>query len=326
MSDDALSKSTMAYPGENRTIGYSIQGSAVLLFVVSVLVGWGFWMNWFSKTDSLVCSICLALGFGIAFARGIMMEPLHKRVFAPSVFLGIAFLVLFYSVVSGRPKLSCIAAGFSVAGWLAYILRSESVFQALSLGVAFMVPSIVDACEQRGAFEFIENRALGLTSGLAEANSQFHIQREGTIEFGHGVADRFSSVGRWDSILPFVGISFFCIYVFRRNLIPSVLIIVSAFLIWMAIRSTAWVGFSWYAERNEVWPDWGLGTEMFLFAIGAIMIVCLDQFFGAIFEPIPNEFVNEDFPLAATVWNWLVCLPSINLKIPHRAFDGDEDE
>ncbi len=189
-----------------------------------------------------------------------------------------------------------------------------------------MVPSIVDACEQRGGFEFIESCALNLTSGLAEANSQFHIQRDGAIEFGHGVADRFSSVGRWDSILPFVGISFFCIYVFRRNLIPSVLIIVSAFLVWMAIRATAWVAFSWYAERNEVWPEWGMGMQLFLFALGAVMIVLLDQFFAALFEPIPAEFINEDLPLAATVWNGMVSLPSLCFKIPQRSFDRDNEE
>lgn len=325
MSDAALSKAPMAAPAENRTIGLSLQGTAALLLGISVAVGWGFWMNWFSKTDSLVCSICLAAGFLIAFTRGMMLEPQHKRLIGPIIFLGIAFLVLFYSVVAGRPKLSCIAAGFSIAGWLAFVLRSESIFQALSLGVAFMVPSIVDACEQRGGFEFIETCALNLTSGLAEANSQFHIQRDGHIEFGHGVADRFSSVGRWDSILPFVGISFFCIYVFRRNLIPGVLVIVSAFLVWMAVRSTAWVAFSWYAEQYKIWPDWGMGTQLFLFSVGALMIICLDQFFGAFFEPIPTEFINEDLPLVATLWNGMVSLPSFSMKLPTRTIEQDEE-
>jgi hypothetical protein len=325
MSNSHLVTKPSSDVGRNETVGYSILGTGVMLFLVSLLVGWSFWLNWFSKTDSLACSICIGVGVAVALVRGFRCDPVYNRTLIPFIFLGLAFLVLFYSVVAGRPKMSCIAAGLSVAGLLAYTLRSESVFQALSIGIAFMVPSLVDACEQRGAFEAIESAAVGLTSGIAEANSQFHMRVNNTIEFGHGVADQFSSVGRWDSILPFLGIALCCIYALRRSFAPGLLLIVFAFLVWLAVRATAWVAFSWYAEKYEIWPEWGWGTQLILFGIGSIMIVGIDQFLGSIFEPIPTEFINGEAPLMAVLWNGFVSLPGASLEFPQRELDFEDN-
>ena len=307
-------------------LGFLVDIAAIILLLLSFAIGWRFWTSWFSQTDSLVCSMCIGLGFVVAVSRGLFFDPVYRRTITPWVFFSLAFLVLFYAMVAGRVKLSGISAGLAVAGWLSRWLRGESLAQSLSLGFAFMVPSVVDACEERGAFEFIESAVLTLTSGVSEALSQFHIQRDGIIEFGHGVADRFSSVGRWDSILPFVGISFFCIYLFRRTLIPSLLTISMAFFVWMAIRASAWVTFAWYAEQYGSWHEWTLTTEIILFSIGAILIVLLDQFFGSLLAPIPAEFVNEDLPLVAYLWNWFSQLPSLKLSAPSRAKEKFDDE
>lgn len=311
---------------EESLLAFLVDVAAILLLILSFTVGWRFWVSWFSQTDSLVCSICLGLGFVIAVVRGLFFEPVYHRSFTPWVLFSLAFLVLFYSMVAGRPKLTGISAGLAIAGWLSRWLRGENVAQSLCLGFAFMVPSVVDACEERGAFQFIESAVLNLTSGLSEATSQFHIQRDGSIEFGHGAADRFSSVGRWDSILPFVGISFFCIYLFRRTLIPSLLTVSMAFFVWMAIRSSAWVTFAWYAEQYGSWHEWTMTTEIVLFLMGAFFIVLLDQFFASLLAPIPAEFVNEDLPLIAYLWNWFVLLPSLKFSAPSRAKETFDDE
>jgi hypothetical protein len=311
---------------EGNIFGFLVDFAAIVLLILSFAIGWRFWAGWLSQTDSLVCTICLGVGFAIAVVRGLFFDPVYRRTWTPWMFFGIAFVVLFYAMVAGRAKLSGISAGLAVAGWLSRWLKGESAAQSLSLGFAFMVPSVVDACEERGAFQFIESAVLKLTSGLSEAMNQFHIQRDGIIEFGHGVADRFSSVGRWDSILPFVGISFLCIYLFRRTLIPSLLTVSMAFFVWMAIRASAWVTFAWYAEQYNVWHEWTIATEIVLFMIGAVLIVLLDQFFASLLAPIPPEFVNEDLPLIAYLWNWFVLLPSLKFTVPSRAKETFDDE
>lgn len=304
----------------------SVDVASLMLLVASLAIGYRFWGRWFSETDSIVCSICILFGFGFAVIRGLMFEPVHERRITPWVFLAIAFLLLFYALVSGRIKLTGVSAGLAAAGWLTSRLRGESIAQSLSLGLGLMVPSVVNAFEDRGAFEFVEGAVLNLTSGLSEAMTQFHIQRGDIIEFGHGVADRFSSVGRWDSILPFVGISFFCIFVFRRALVCSLITLSMAFLVWMAVRATAWVAFAWYAEQNGEWITWSLGIEISLFVIGAVLIVLLDQFFAVLFSPIPSEFINEDMPLVSYLWNWVVLLPSLEFSTPKRAKETFDDE
>jgi hypothetical protein len=298
---------------------------AAVLMVITIFMGLGFWREWFSQTDSIVCSVCLALGVTVAFVRGIVLEPVHYRRVIPWICFGLAVLVLAYAFLGGRPKLCGIASGLIAAGWFSHRLKGESFAQAFVLGFAFMIPSVVDACDQRGAFDFIESCALSLTSGLAEATNQFHMKRENSIEFYHGVADRFSSVGRWDSILTFVGISSLCIYWFRRSLVTAALTCSMAFLVWMGVRAVAWVVFAWYAEKYMEWPEWTLSTEIMLFCIGAVLIVMLDQFFAMMLAPIPDEFLNEDTPLAPMLWNLFVNLPSFNVWAPQTA-TSTEDE
>ncbi|MCU0718194.1 MAG: hypothetical protein MUC83_00705 [Pirellula sp.] len=326
MTDVANLAGSKVLTKEGNVLAFLVDIAAILLLILSFAIGWRFWAGWLSQTDSLVCTICLGLGFVIAVARGLFYEPVYHRNITPWVFFSLAFLVLFFAMVAGRPKLTGISAGLAIAGWLSRWLKGDNAAQSLSLGFAFMVPSVVDACKERGAFEFIESAVLTLTSGLSEALSQFHIQRDGIIEFGHGVADRFSSVGRWDSILPFVGISFFCIYLFRRTLIPSLLTVSMAFFVWMAIRSSAWVTFAWYAEQYGAWHEWTMTTEIVLFLMGAVLIVLLDQFFASLLAPIPAEFVNEDLPLIAYLWNWFVLLPSLKFTVPSRAKETFDDE
>jgi hypothetical protein len=316
----AISQSTI---DQSRSPGFVVD--IVVLGCFALLVGGSFWKNWFSETDSLVCSVCLAIGLIVALIRGIAFEPIYRRPIAPWVFYGCAMIVVAYALVAARPKLSGIAAGLIAAGWFSHRLRGESLSQAVCLGFAFMIPSVVDACDQRGAFDFVERCAVNLTSGLAEAANQFHVQSETSIEFGHGIADRFSSVGRWDSILTFVGISFLCIYIFRRPLLPAVLTCSMAFFVWMAVRAAAWVTFSWYAERNTMWPEWTLTIEIVLFGIGAVLILMLDQFFATLLAPIPDEYINEDLPLVAMCWNWMVSLPSLRIVTPDRTVPDSDD-
>jgi hypothetical protein len=50
-------------------LGFLVDIAAIVLLLLSFSIGWRFWTSWFSQTDSLVCSICLGLGFAIALTR-----------------------------------------------------------------------------------------------------------------------------------------------------------------------------------------------------------------------------------------------------------------
>lgn len=296
-----------------------------ILIALCLVLGLSFWRDWLSSIDRVVCTGCVMLGLLVALARSRWKSSeTPGRWAVPILFWSIAGLVILFALATMRLKLCGIALGFAVAGWCSCRIRGESVAHALTLGMAFMIPSLVDACKDRGAFEWAESIAIQITSGLADALSQSNLRVDNTIMFGHGIADRFSCEGNWDSIVTFMGISFFCIYVFRRRLLNSVITLALAFVVWMAVRGAAWVTLSLIASQpGGEWIEWSVGLEILLFVIGAILIFSVDQFFGALLEPIPDEFINPDFPLAALCWNWIVGLPNLSASVPVRDVQAD---
>ncbi len=296
-----------------------------ILVALALLLGYAFWRDWLSSVDRVVCTVFVMIGLAVALARSRWnSSETPGRWAVPVFFWSIAGLLILFALATSRPKLCGIALGFAVSGWCAFRIRGESVAHALSLGIAFMIPSLVDACKDRGAFEWAESIAIQITSGLADAMSQSNLRVEDTIVFGHGLADRFSCEGEWDSIVTFMGISFFCIYLFRRRLLNSLITLALAFVVWMAVRGAAWVTLSLIASQPQgSWIEWSVGLEILLFLIGAFLIVSLDQFFGALLEPIPDEFINPDFPLAALCWNWIVGLPNLSASVPVRDVQND---
>jgi hypothetical protein len=296
------------------------------LMLLSLLIGIGFWRDWFSTVDRFVCTICVFSGLAIALVRCFWDSDQPARRAGPIFFWSFAGAILAISAVTGRPKLAGIAMGMAAIGWFCHQIRGESHSNAIALGLAFMIPSLVDACKDRGAFDATESVAVDVTSGLADALLQSHQRVGNTIQFGHGVADKFSCEGNWDSIVTFMGISMFCIYAYRRNFLSGLITFSLAFFVWIALRGTAWVTLSTMATYQEEWVAWSVGLEIFLFLVGAAFIVSLDQFFAMLLQPIPPEFINPDFPLVATCWNWIVGLPKLTTTVPVREFQADEIE
>jgi len=238
----------------------------------------------------------------------------------------LALVAILLSIFLGRPRLCGIACGLALAGWCTMRVLGENVQQGIMLGSVFAIPTAIDAFAARGAFDWLESIALNVTSGLADAASQSHVREGDRLIFGLGVADRFSCVGKWDSVVSFFGIAIFCILAFRRNFVSGVLAIVMSAIIWIAVRATAWVGMAWMGISNGVWYEWSFGLEVGLFLLGAILVLSIDQFISTLFEPIPFEFINTDFPLFAFVWNWLCALPTLTVNVPEREGNFGEIE
>ncbi len=302
-----------------------VEAISIVILIVAVFVGLESWKDWFSSVDRVLCSICVAVGLVVAFIRSDWVgEVSTKRLGFAVAMWALALLAILLSISMGRPRLCGIACGLTLAGWCTMRVLGENVQHGMMLGLVFAIPTAIDAFAVRGAFDWLASIALNVTSGLADAASLSHVREGERLIFGLGVADRFSCVGKWDSVVSFFGIAIFCILAFRRNLITGVLAMVMSAIVWIAVRASAWVGLASIGIRNGVWYEWSFGLEVGLFLLGAILVVSIDQFISTLFEPIPFEFINTDFPLFAFVWNWLCALPTLTVNVPQR--DGEFGE
>ena len=289
---------------------------------VGVLVGLDFWIDWFSSLDRVICSLCVIAGLFVAFFRSEWSgAPSHARIAFAGILCCLAGILICTSFFLDRPKLSGIACGLILAAWCSMKILGESYQQSIALGLVFAIPSAIDAFAARGAFGWLESIAISVTSGLADAAEQSHVREGDSLIFGLGVADKFSCLGKWDSVVSFFGISVFCALAFRRNLVAGTIAVALSAIVWIAVRGSAWVALAWLGNRNGIWYEWSSGLEIGLFLFGALLAVSIDQFFSALLEPIPLEFINKDFPLFAFVWNWLCGLPTLTVTVPQR----DED-
>ncbi len=287
------------------------------LLAAAVFVGFNFWIDWFSSVDQVICSVCVLAGLFVAFLRSDWKgEPSQARIAYAGILCCLAGIVICTSFFLGRPKLSGIAFGLILAAWCSLRILGESFQHSLALGLVFAIPSAIDAFAARGAFRWLESVAISVTSGLADAAEQSHVREGDKLIFGLGVADKFSCLGKWESVVSFLGISVFCVLAFRRNLVAAILAIALSALVWIAVRGSAWVTLAWLGNRNGIWYDWSPGFEIGLFLFGAMLVVSIDQFLSALLEPIPFEFINTDFPLFAFLWNWLCGLPTLTVTVP----------
>jgi len=302
-----------------------VEGLSVAILLPAVFVGIDFWRDWFSTSDRVSCSICVLIGLFIAMIRSDWVGERSLRRFALGLFFfAVAAIVILLSHFLGSPKMSCIACGLILAGWASIRILGESVQHSVSLGLAIAIPGCLEAFASLGTFDWFESQAITLTSGLADSAEQSHVREGNKLIFGLGVADQFRCIGRWDSVVTFFGIAVFCVLAFRRNLVNGLLTIGVSGIVWIAVRGAAVVTLAWLGNRNGIWYEWSAGLEIGLFLLALVLVVSLDQFFFAVFEPIPFEFINADFPLFAYLWNWMCGLPKLRLSIPLRDDDFTE--
>lgn len=291
--------------------------AAFMLGCMAVVSGLNFWSNLFSTVDRVICFAFVSMGLAIALARSNWRG--HKTRFRTgfaTLLFALTALLICSSVALSNPLWSGIACSTLLAGWCMARIRGDSFWHPLFLGLALLVPLAIEVMANRGLFAWLESTTIATTSLLADAAGQAHATSDQTILFRRGIADHFSTIGKWDSAVSLLGVSFFCILAFRRSLLASCITIGFSCIVWMTVRSGGWVTLSTLANRNETWYAWSYGMECGLFLIGVMLIVSLDQFFANIFHPIPFEHFNPDSPLCAFCWNWLCGLPNLVLRVP----------
>ncbi len=301
------------------SFNWLLDSVAMALATVALYVGLDSWKNCFSSPDRTLHAMCILLGLCIALVRSKWQgAPSTFRVWFATILFLVAFLFICVGLAISNPQWSGIACGLVFTGWCVGRIRGESVWHAQFLGLMFVIPFAINTMAKLGWFERLESLTITITSLLADAVGQPHASEDGAILFKQGIADHFSCIGTWDSVVSLFGVSFFCILAFRRSLLIASVTVALPAIVWVAVRSVAWVILSYLAYRNESWYEWSFGLELGVFLVGVALVISLDRFFATVLKPIPFGLFNSESPLCAFAWNWLCGLPNLELRIPKQ--------
>ncbi len=315
VAPDSLTKKSKS----THSIHWLLDAVAIVLVCVALYVGLDSWENWFSSPDGTLYSVFVFLGLCVALVRSHWQGAASRyRVWFSTLLFAVSLLFICMGLANSNPQWSGIACGVIFAGWCAVRIRGESVSHSLFLGLMFVVPFAINTLANLGFFEWLESLTITMTSLLADAAGQPNASEDGAVLFKQGIANHFSCIGTWDSVVSLFGVSLFCILAFRRSLLTATITVVMPAVVWVAVRSVAWVILSYLAYRNETWYPWSFGLELGVFLVGVALVVSLDRFFANVFKPIPFGLFNPESPLCAFAWNWLGGLPNIELRIPKQ--------
>ena len=291
--------------------------TALVLSGIALFSGLNFWKSWLYGSDRIFCLTAILFGLVIAVRRSKWHgKPSKLNISVACALWAVVVVLIGIGTALSLPRLNQIAFAGVLAGWCAGRLRGESLSSSLPLGVILLVPIAIDVFAKVGGFDRVDSTTVEMTSSLANTIGISHSRVGESLQFRHGVADQFSCVGSWDSLFGFLGITIFCIIAFRGSLLTSASSIVFSIVVWIALRSFAWVALAHFGNRNETWYAWSIGIEMGLLVIGAGFIVSLYQFFDAFFRPIPFDLFEPESPLCSFAWNWLCGLPNPILRLP----------
>jgi tetratricopeptide (TPR) repeat protein len=287
----------------SRATAWIVDSVALFLLSVVVLAGFGFWADWFSTIDRVLCTLGAITGLAIGLFRSVWGGQLGKLRVRLSILLwstALIFTVLGFAC--SLPELNSIAFALTLAGWYGLRVLGTRISYACFVGVLFMFPYFVETISNDGGFEWLESATVETTAGLASAGGQPFAREGNTILFARGAADRFQAIGCWDSVVSLLGIALLGILAYRRNLLTTI----------ASIAMTPIV----LNNSGGRSLDWSLEIEIAVFLVCALSVVALDFLFASLFEPIPYELFNPESPFLSFGWNWVCNLPGLVLRVP----------
>jgi tetratricopeptide (TPR) repeat protein len=179
-----------------------------------------------------------------------------------------------------------------------------------------MFPFFIHLLHLSDFWVWIGDSAVSVTAGLANIFKLPFAIEGSSILFSQGVADAFKAEGVWDGVLPWIGVSLFCILAFRRNLLCAVASLAITPVLWVAVRGTAWILLAMLSNSEPGWLVWSEPIAISVFIVGVCLVLAAHVLCASIFEPIPYELFNTESPLISYAWNWICGLPGIVLRVP----------
>lgn len=298
---------------------------SILLILIALVNLRTLLSTWLTSSDRLFFVFAMGLGLAFAFGRANWRGVENPwRLLRAAILWSFSIVCILCGMITSENWshfwMSC-AIGMAVAAWLSVRVRGELVYFGISIGMTLAMPALIDLIGQSGIYKWLESAAIEMTNSLADSSGISNIQEEGTIVFERGVARDFSSVGSIGGLISLLGISMFCGLARRRNLVSFLLSFLSCAFVWLAVRTFLWLILVHIGSRYGMWVDWSTMTDVIGLVLGAILVISVESFFGAILMPIPLEYLNMDFPLISLGWNWICGLPRLTFSVPQRESD-----
>ncbi|HUP78342.1 MAG TPA: hypothetical protein VM260_07225, partial [Pirellula sp.] len=286
---------------------------AFLFAAVALYDGIDAWRHWFSTPDRRLFSFCTILGLWIALRRSKWTGAASKWKFLLAGFICIsASLLMVASFTHSFPPCSGVSCSMILAGWCIFRIRGESLIHCLFLGSILAVPYLIESIALSGGFVWLESWAVTMTSALADMFGIPHARVSSGVLFKTGTVDRFVSIGTWDSAISLLGVALFCILAFGRFFVSSAISIGFSLIVWIVVRSTVMTYLSLQNSPNSI----SFPMELFCVAVGAALIISMDQFLAVLWTPIPLKNFDFNYPLPSFLWNWICGWPNLAVRIP----------
>ena len=203
-------------------------------------------------------------------------------------------------------------AGFLIlTGCCLARMRGDSLAYCIFVGLVISILASVEVLKDYGSFKALQSFSLWITSIVASQIGQTNVLVDDTILFRHFNADEFFCVGRWNSVLCYLGVGVFCVLSFGRRLVPAGLTLVASVMVWPVVICALYIAISFLAPESEM-PSrstWSFYIELVASLLGVVVIIGVDCFVAAFFRPIPSKLLRSEDPFLSYVWNWLCELP-----------------
>ncbi len=286
--------------------------AAFLIAAVALYDGIDAWRNWFSTPDRRLFSLCTILGLWIALKRSNWTGEAPKwKNFLAGIICISASLLMVACFTQSFPRCSGVSCSLILASWYIFRIRGESLVHCLFLGSTLAIPYLIELVEASGGFDWLESWAVTLTSVLTDMFGIPHARLSSGLLLKSGILDRFMSHGTWDSVISLMGVTLFCILAFRRLLVSATLSFGFSLFVWIVVRSVAMTYLSVQNSPNTIW----FPMELMCVAVGASLVISMDQFLAALLTPIPFNNFDFNHPLPSFLWNWICGLPNA-VRIP----------
>ena len=246
------------------------------------------WMDGAWVISVLVCFVICGLAVGSEWMNSWAVNFASKN----SLWLGLAGVMVM------------------IGGYLAWT-RGESVAYCVFLSLLILALPCVAWLQSKGMLESLKSFALWMTSSCATLVGQTNVLVDDRILFRYFTADQFSSLGRWNGVISYVGVGVFCVLLFRRCLLSASLTLCASVMVWPVLISMSYMTISFLPPETEM-PTrsvWAFYIELAASLLGVAMIFSVDQFASALFRPIPFKSLGSKPPFLSVAWNWICGLP-----------------
>lgn len=296
---------------------------AIALLLIAILLGIEFWRDWFRQVDQTLCAAFVVLGLFLyiaSSARGVVQDK-HRTIASWTAWaLAIACIIanaLGFSVPAN------LSISLVVVGWMGLRLHSNSLGQAVFVGVLLMLPWSIVQLLHFGWLDWTSRMASLLSVRLLDAVGIAFATEGNSIWTERGVADAFGQSGEWNSPITLLGFAIGVLLFQHTNLVSAIITILLTPWTWIACRGGIIAFVVCLSMQTGQWIPTNALWMAISFSIALLSIFGISSFFNQIFNPLPMEAFNSESPTPCYLWNWFCFLPTLIYRVPETSVTAE---